>query len=107
MQRLNEPKKKRRIILKSMKDTRKLLSSVVNQLNNDEITSDKARAFTTVINSFLRTYEVIELENRLQEIQNKLNQKNNFTADDIIQNILTELKTLEGGNGNPSNNRGT
>jgi len=51
-----ETKQARRLNLKSPRDSRRLICRLANMLYNDQITSDKCKAFASLINSFNRTF---------------------------------------------------
>lgn len=76
---LNEKPKKeqyvRRLNLKNLSDARRLIARIIKQVQNNEISVEKAKALGYLVNVFNGTYEKSELENRINEIKDHLGVK--------------------------------
>lgn len=65
----------RRVYLKDAKDSRRYICRLINELYSDKLSPEKARALATLLNSFNKSYELSEIENRLTVLEKELNAK--------------------------------
>ena len=67
----------RNIRLNKPQDIRRLLSKVINTLLQDgEMSTDKAKTIATLSNTSLKSMELGNLAERIEQLERKLNNKN-------------------------------
>ena len=71
----DKPKKVRHIRLTKPGSVRRLLSRVVNQLMAGEIPPPVANSVTMACNALLRSFEMIELEQKLNDLEQQISRK--------------------------------
>ncbi len=68
--------KMRPVRVRSIKDASLLLSRVLMQLQKDEISENKARSISYVCNSYVKAFELSEIQSRLDDLEIKVNEIN-------------------------------
>ena len=66
------PKRRRGVILKSAFDVRRLLNKIINEIRNEEVTTDIARCQAYLCQILLKSMEQSELEERLTALEDKI-----------------------------------
>jgi hypothetical protein len=65
--------RKKRIRLKCARDTTSLLQQVINHVWNNELPCDKARVIIYAASTLVKAFEVTDLEERLQKLEEGMN----------------------------------
>ena len=61
--------------LQDANDAREFMQAVINAYDKNEIDKDKARTLGYLIKIFIKTYEVAELEERVEKLEELAEQK--------------------------------
>ena len=61
--------------LQTARDSREFMQKVINAYDKNEIDKDKARTLGYLIKIFIKTYEVAELEERVEKLEELAEQK--------------------------------
>lgn len=64
--------------LSTMSDVRRFLAETANDLRNDVITTDKARALGYVLSILQRAIESSEIELRLEELEERIKEEAHY-----------------------------
>ena len=66
--------------LQDARDAREFMQSLVNAYDKNRISKDKARTLGYLIKIFINTYETAEIQGKVEELEDMINQKNRFSA---------------------------
>ena len=66
--------KAKNIRLYNLKDAKRQYSRIFNELYHDQLEHNKARTLIYVLNSFVRSLELSEIEKRLQALEERIAQ---------------------------------
>jgi hypothetical protein len=68
--------KKSKFRLLKVRDAKRLMNRIANEVYAGELNPEIAKVLTTITNTFLKASELSEMELKLIEIENKVNEMN-------------------------------
>jgi hypothetical protein len=62
------------IKINKVRDARRLLSKLIYEFQTGEVTSEKAKTLSYLLNIYIQIFKVSEFETKIEEIEKKINE---------------------------------
>lgn len=85
----------RPVRVKRIQDARRLLSRLIYLYQLDQVTGEKARVLTYLVNSFIALWKDIELAGKIEELEKALKEKDT-QKQELIVNIVRDDDSILG-----------